>query len=82
MDNDVLRLKNEITAKNIMLEVEKENFAKQLKNGLGEEIKNNINKPIKLSWWQRLKVKYTIWKYLRKEKKRAKAEMKKWEKNY
>ena len=82
MDNDVLKLKNEIAAKDIMLEVEKNNFARQLKNGLGDEIKNTINKPIKLSWWGKLKVKISIWKFLRAERKRAKAQIKNWEKNH
>lgn len=72
MDNETIKLKNEIESKSVILDVEKENFARQLKNGLGDKIMSGLNNPVKLSWFDRLKIRFSRWKMLRREKKKAK----------
>lgn len=67
MDNPV-HIKHEIQAfygdiksTESILSYERENFAKTLKNGLGEDIKNYLNNPQKPNHWKGMKIKIKRW---------------------
>ena len=51
----------DIKATQELLSYERESFAKTLKNGLGDDIKNYLSKPPKISKWMELKMKIKCW---------------------
>ena len=62
------KLRNEKRASVIKLNADKELFAQQLQNGLGEEIKEELRNPRKPSGWVKFKVKWAKFKLLLKER--------------
>jgi len=52
---DIEQLDKEISLVNNQMEVEKTIFINQLKNGLGDDIINHLNKQQKISCYQRFK---------------------------
>ena len=61
-------LQEDIRLKTIAIDIFKTSFEKELKNGLGEKIKEDISKPKKSNWWLALKIKFQRWKLMRKIK--------------
>lgn len=69
---EINNLKGDIIAKEAALEAEKYSFEQELKNGLGEEIKQTLNNPPKPSIWLKIKHKYLLWKQKRNDLKEYK----------
>lgn len=51
----------DIKATQEILSYERENLANKLKNGLGDDLKNYLNNPPKLSRWKQIKFKIKRW---------------------
>ena len=71
-NKEINKLKGDIAAKDAAIEVEKYNFERLLKNGLGEEIINTLNKPPKQNWWKGLLLKFKRWNLKLKEQREYK----------
>lgn len=49
--------KGELKANASAIEADKYAFERKLKNGLGEQIKRELEHPIKLTWWDKFKIR-------------------------
>lgn len=72
MDNNLEREINgfwgDIKATEEKLSYDRENYARTLKNGLGDDIINYLNNPPKPNYWKGLKLKFQRWYYNRKSR--------------
>lgn len=55
-------LQEDIKLKNMAIDAFKTAFERELKNSLGEKIKQDITNPPKSNWWLALKLKFQRWK--------------------
>jgi hypothetical protein len=63
-------LKEDIRLRDISIDIEKQAFERELKNGLGERIKNELITPPKSNWWFGLKLKFERWKIKKRDKRK------------
>lgn len=68
LESEIKGFWGDIKATEEQLSYERQNYAKTLKNGLGEDIINHLNNPPKMGWWQRLKFRIRYWWYKRKSR--------------
>lgn len=61
LEGEIKAFYGDIKATEDILSYERENLAKTLKNGLGEEIKNYLENPPKPSYWKGLKLRLKRW---------------------
>lgn len=69
LTKELAQYKNERAFNEQVLEAEKERFAKELKNGLGEEIKKKLKNKKKLSFWTKIRLRLARWQTIRACKK-------------
>ena len=61
IEDEIRGLKADIKAKEEAVAYEQEQFAKALKNGLGEQMINTLSKPSKISRFRAFKIKLAQW---------------------
>lgn len=61
LEGEIKAFYGDIKATSDVLSYERENFAKTLKNGLGDEIKKYIDNPPKPNYWSGLKLRFRRW---------------------
>lgn len=66
LEGEIKGFWGDIKATEEQLSYERQNYAKSLKNGLGNDIIKYLNNPPKMTWWQRLKFRIKYWHYKRK----------------
>ena len=58
----------DIKATEEQLSYERQNYARRLKNGLGEDIINYLDNPPKPNYWKGIKMKFLRWYYNKKSR--------------
>ena len=66
LDGEIKGCWGDLKSTERILSSDRENFAKTLKNGLGEDIVNYINNPPKPNKWKGFKMRFKRWWYNRK----------------
>lgn len=61
LEGEIKAFYGDLKATEDILSYERENLARRLKNGLGEEMKTYINNPPKTNYWIELKFKIKRW---------------------
>lgn len=61
LDGEIQAFYGDLKATEDMLLQSRENLAKTLKNGLGEDIKKYLNNPPKPNYWKGLKLRFKRW---------------------
>lgn len=61
LDNEIKGFWGDIKATEEKLSYDRENYARRLKNGLGDDIKAYLNNPPKPNYWKGLKMKIKRW---------------------
>lgn len=69
LEGEIKAFYGEIKSTEEILSYERENLAKTLKNGLGEEIKTYLNNPPKPNYWSGLILRLKRWWTYKKQKK-------------
>lgn len=68
LESEINGFWGDIKATEEQLSYERQNYAKSLKNGLGEDIITYLTNPPKRTWWQRFKYRVNYWRYKRKSR--------------
>jgi hypothetical protein len=68
LEGEIKAFYGDLKATEEILSYERENLAKSLKNGLGEDIKRYLDNPPKPNYWKGLKMRLRRWWYNRKIK--------------
>jgi hypothetical protein len=61
LDGEIKAFYGDLKATEEILSYNRENLAKTLKNGLGEEIKRYLNNPPKPNYWKGFKMRLKRW---------------------
>lgn len=61
LEGEIKAFYGDIKVTSDILSYERENFARTLKNGLGDDIKSYINNPPKPNYWMGMKIKINRW---------------------
>lgn len=69
LEGEIKAFYGDLKATEEILSYERENLAKSLKNGLGEDIKKYLDNPPKPNYWSGLKLRLKRWQANRKLKK-------------
>lgn len=68
LEREISGFWGDIKATEDKLSYDRQNYARTLKNGLGEDIINHLNNPPKPNYWKGLKTKIQRWYYQRKSR--------------
>ena len=66
LEGEIKAFYGDLKATEDILSYERENLARTLKNGLGEQIKDYLDNPPKPNYWKGLKLKIKRWWYNKK----------------
>lgn len=66
LEGEIKAFYGDLKATEDILSYERENLARTLKNGLGDEIIEHLNNPPKPNYWKGLKMKIRRWWYNKK----------------
>lgn len=61
LDGEIKAFYGDLKATEYILSQSRENLAKTLKNGLGDDIKNYLNNPPKPNYWKGFILKFKRW---------------------
>ena len=61
LEGEIKAFYGDLKATEDILSYERENLARTLKNGLGEQIKDYLDNPPKPNYWKGLKIRFKRW---------------------